>query len=137
MSTGKNSMVLPRLSVRALAVGLFTMLALDLVSGIAVLVLWPGATSTSADVVAIAAQPAYLAVTFVLGTMTTAVGGCVCARLAPRLPYWHAAAFGILSVVMGLLLSDLAQPLWFTAMAILVTIPSAVYGAHVSLKQGR
>lgn len=130
-------MEIPRLSVRALAVGLVTMLALDLMTGIAVLVLWPGDTSTSADVAALAAQPAYLAMTFVLGTLTTAVGGGVCARLAPTLPYWNAAAFGVLSVVVGLLLSDLTQPLWFTVMAILVTIPAAVYGAHVGLKRRR
>lgn len=137
MSADKSSMVFPRLSARALAVGLITMLALDLVSGIAVLFLWPGDTSTPADIAAIAAQPAYLAVTFVLGTMTTAVGGGLCARLASSLPYWHAATFGVLSVVAGLLLSDPTQPLWFTVMAVLVTIPSAVYGGHVGLKRSR
>jgi hypothetical protein len=110
---------------------------LDLVSGISVLALWPGDASTAADVTTIAAQPAYLAVSFVLGTMTTAVGGGFCARLAPKLPYWNAAAFGVLSVVVGLLLSDLTQPLWFTAMAILVTIPAAICGAHAGLKRRR
>lgn len=128
-------MELPRLSMRALAVGLITMLALDLVSGIALLLVWPGPASTSAEVATIAAQPVYLAVAFLLGTLTTAVGGGVCARLAPRLPYWNAAAFGVLSVAVGLLLSDLSQPWWFTATAVLITVPAAIYGAHRSLKR--
>ena len=130
-------MQLPRLSLRALAVGLVIMLALDLVSGFAVLVLWPGSPRTSADIAAVVAQPAYMVVAFVLGTMTTAVGGGVCARLAPVLPYWNAAAFGVMSVAVGLLLSDADQPWWFTAMGTLVTIPAAVYGARVGLKRGR
>jgi hypothetical protein len=130
-------MELPRLSVRALAVGLVTMLALDLLSGVVVLILWPGGTRTSADVAAIAAQPAYLVVAFVLGTLTTAVGGAVCARLAPTLPYWHAAAFGVLSVAVGMLLSDGSQPWWFTAMASLVTMPAAICGAQLGLKRSR
>jgi hypothetical protein len=128
-------MEMPRLSLRALASGLVTMLALDLMSGVALLVLWPGDARTSADVAAIAAQPAYLLVSFVLGTLTTAFGGGVCARVAPALPYWNAAAFGVLSVSVGLVLSDPSQPWWFTTMAILVTVPAALYGAHRGLNR--
>lgn len=131
-------MELPRLSLRALAVGLITMLALDLVTGLALLLLWSSGPMTAADVAALAAQPAYMTASFVLGTMTTAVGGGISARLAPRLPYWHAAAFGVLSVAVGLLLSDpTQQPGWFTAMACLVTIPAALYGGHRGLGRGR
>lgn len=130
-------MELPRLNVRALAVGLVTMLALDLVSGFAMLVLWPGDSGMPANIAAFAAQPAYMAVAFVLGTITTAVGGGVCARLAPVLPYWNAAAFGVLSIAAGLLLSDSTQPWWFTAMATLVTMPAALYGSHMVLRRSR
>lgn len=126
-------MELPRLSVRALAAGLVVMLALDLVLGFVLLVVWPGETKTSADIGAIAADPAYLAVAFILGAMTTAIGGAVCARQAPTLPYWHSATFGVLSIIAGLLLSDSTQPWWFTAMATLVSIPAAVYGARLGL----
>jgi len=111
------------------------MLALDLVSGVALLVLWPGDARSSADVAGIAAQPAYLLVSFVLGTLTTAVGGGVCARTAPKLPYWNAAAFAGLSVAVGLLLSDPAQPWWFTTMAVLITVPAALYGAYRGLNR--
>ncbi len=130
-------MELPRLNVRALAAGLVIMLALDLLTGFAVLVLWPGDTRTSADVAAIAAQPAYMLVAFVLGTITTAVGGGVSARLAPTLPYWNAAAFGVLSVAVGLFLSDSTQPGWYTALGTLVTLPAALYGAQVGLGRPR
>jgi len=136
MPVDRNPIELPRLSLRALAVGLVTMLALDLASGIALLILWPG-VRTSADFAALADQPAYLAISFVLGTLTTAVGGGVCARLAPTLPYWHAAAFGVLSVVVGLLLSDPGQSWWFTALGVLATLPAALLGAQAALKRSR
>ena len=137
MPADKKPMELPRLNLRAIAVGPVTMLALDLVSGLAVLMLWPGASWTPAGAEAMAAEPAYLAVAFVLGTLTTVVGGAVCARLAPVLPYWNAAAFGALGIAVGLLLSDSAQPWGFTAMAILVTVPAALYGAQLGLKRSR
>lgn len=135
MPADKKPMELPRLNVRAIAIGLAATLALDLVSGLAVLMLWPGANWTAADVEAMATQPTYLAIAFVLGTLTTVVGGGVCARLAPVLPYWNAAAFGVLGIAVGLLLSDATQPWWFTAMAILATVPAALYGAHLGLKR--
>lgn len=137
MPADKKPMELPRLNGRAIAVGLVTTLALDLVSGLVVLLLWPGAAWTAADIEAMATQPAYLAVAFLLGTLTTVVGGGVCARLAPVLPYWNAAAFGVVCIAVGLLLSDSTQPAWFTAMAIVVTIPAALYGAQMSLKRSR
>ena len=137
VSADRNRMQLPRLSLRALAVGLVAMLALDLVSGFVVLLLWPGSPRTSADIAAVVAQPAYMTVAFMLGTMTTAVGGGICARLAATLPYWNAAAFGVLGVAVGLLLSDSTQPWWFTALGSLVTVPAALYGARVGLQRGR
>jgi len=130
-------MTLPRLSVRALAVALISMLALDLVLGFVVLIVWPGNVSTSADFAALTAQPEYLAVALVLGTMTTVVGGSICARLAPTVPYWHAAVFGVLSIAAGLMLSDATQPAWFTALATLVSLPAAIYGGHMGLKKRR
>jgi hypothetical protein len=97
-------MKLPRLSLRALAVGLISMLAMDFVLGFAVLVLWPG-ISASTDVASLVVDPAYIAVALVLGSLTTAMGGAICARLAPSVPYWHAAVLGVLSIVAGLLLA--------------------------------
>jgi hypothetical protein len=114
------------------------MLALDLVLGIAVLVLWPGSgVGTSEDASALYSQPAYLAVALVLGTMTTAIGGAICARWAPSLPYWNVAAFGSLSFVVGLLLAESTQPLWFTAVGSLLTMPAAIYGAYIGLRRSR
>lgn len=114
------------------------MFALDLVWGIAVLTLWPeGGPGSARDTSALYSQPAYLVVGFVLGTMTTAVGGAVCARRSPALPYWNVAAFGVLSLAAGLLLSDATQPIWFTVFANLLTIPAAIIGGYRGLKQSR
>lgn len=109
VASGK-SMKLPRLSLRVLAIALVCMLGMDLVLGFAVLVFCPGA-STSADLAALAVDLAYMTVAFILGTLTTTMGGAICARLAPSLPYWHAGVFGALSIVAGQLLSDYAHRL--------------------------
>lgn len=135
VASGK-SMKLPPLSVRVLGIALVCMLGMDLVLGIAVLALWPS-VSTSADLSALAVDPTYMTVAFTLGTLTTAMGGAICARLAPSVPYWHAAAFGVLSIVAGLLLSDSSQPTWFAVLATIVTIPAALFGANRRLKARR
>ena len=110
------------------------MLALDLVLGMTVLLLWAGnGASTSAE--AMYSDAVYMALALTLGTMTTAVGGAMCARWAPVQPYWNAAAFGAVSVVAGLLLSDANQPGWFTFLACLLSIPAAIYGARMYLRR--
>lgn len=129
---------MPTFSIKAISLGLVTMLALDLIVGLALLVLWPGGSDdASADASAMYAQPAYLAVALILGTLTTTVGGMVCARRATALPYWNVAAFGALSMVVGLLLSDAIQPVWFTVLASLLTMPAAIWGARIALRKGQ
>jgi len=125
------------ISIKAVFMGIVTTLTIDLMTSIVMLLLWPrdGAEGAAADAVPVFLQPTHLAVALVLGTVSTAIGGAVCARQAPALPYWNTAAYGAAGVVIGMLLADPAQPAWFSALAWLATIPAALVGAGMALKR--
>ena len=72
-----------------------------------------------------------------LGTLTTIVGGYVCAKVANRLPYMNAAALGVVGLVVGVLLADGDSPLWFNVLGLLVVLPSALLGGHFAKVQAR
>jgi hypothetical protein len=66
----------------------------------------------------------------ILGTLTTAVGGYVAARLAKSVPYWNALVFGIVGIIVGILMAgDL--PLWYTVLGFGLTLPAALLGAYI------
>jgi hypothetical protein len=74
-------------------------------------------------------DPAYLRAALILGTASTIVGGWLVARIARRIPYFNALAYGLLSVVLSVLLSgDL--PLWVQVVGTLLTLPAALFGAY-------
>ncbi|MFO7305536.1 MAG: hypothetical protein C0P74_008460 [Gammaproteobacteria bacterium] len=76
----------------------------------------------------------YLLLSFVFGTGTTVLGGYLAARLGRIVPYFHALAFGLLSIVLGLLTA--AQiPTWYHTVGILITVPAALVGAHIAKRQ--
>lgn len=125
------------ISIKAIFMGIVTTLAIDLATSLALLVLWPrGDGDGPADALPVYLEPSHLAVALVLGTVSTAIGGAVCARQAPALPYWNTAAYGVVGIVIGMLLSDPAQPIWFSALAWLLTLPAALVGASRALKRG-
>jgi hypothetical protein len=74
-------------------------------------------------------DPAYLRAALILGTASTIVGGWLVARIARRIPYFNALAYGLLSVVLSVLLSgDL--PLWVRVVGTILTLPAALFGAY-------
>jgi CBS domain containing-hemolysin-like protein len=74
-------------------------------------------------------DPAYLRAALILGTVSTVVGGWLVARIARRIPYFNALAYGLLSVVLSVLLSgDL--PLWVRVVGTILTLPAALLGAY-------
>jgi CBS domain containing-hemolysin-like protein len=74
-------------------------------------------------------DPAYLRAALILGTASTVVGGWLVARIARRIPYFNALAYGLLSVVLSVLLSgDL--PLWVRVVGTILTLPAALLGAY-------
>jgi hypothetical protein len=74
-------------------------------------------------------EPGYLRAVLVLGTASTIVGGWLVARMARRIPYFNALAYGLLSVVLSALLSD-DLPTWVRVVGIALTLPAALAGAY-------
>jgi predicted phage tail protein len=72
-------------------------------------------------------QPSYLLLSGALGLLATALGGFVAAKVAIVAPLLNAACVGLFDLVLGVLLIGDA-PLWFTAMALLLTLPAAIMG---------
>jgi hypothetical protein len=68
-----------------------------------------------------------------LGTSTTVGGAYLAARLARRIPYYHGLAMGILGVLFILVTWDRGLG-WLNLLALLVTIPASLYGAHLAKK---
>lgn len=72
-------------------------------------------------------QPSYLLLSGALGLLATALGGFVAAKVAIVAPLLNAACVGLFDLVLGVLLIGDA-PLWFTVMALLLTLPAAIMG---------
>lgn len=77
----------------------------------------------------------FLLAGLVLGTLSTVVAAYVSARMARRLPYMHAAAVGVLGLLLGLLLGDDTLPLWFDALGQLSILPAALVGGHLAKRR--
>ena len=87
----------------------------------------------SAAAAALAANPGFLRTALILGTASTVVGGFLVARIARRLPYFNALAYGVVGMVIGTVLSatgDVEFPLWFRVVGIGVTVPASLLGAY-------
>jgi hypothetical protein len=72
-------------------------------------------------------QPFYLLLSGVLGLLATALGGFVAAKVAIVAPLLNAACVGLFDLVLGILLIGDA-PLWFSVIALLLTLPAAIAG---------
>jgi hypothetical protein len=130
-----------RFDPKAIVIAMLLSLALDVVASI-VLVAGFGAKldagmtqeQVQAAVLAVTQTTGFLMASLVVGTATTVFGGYVAARVAHGYPYFNALAVGVVGIVLGLLLADDA-PLWFSAAAYLLSLPSALWGGHLARQQ--
>lgn len=76
---------------------------------------------------------AYVPWMMVLGTATTVGGAYLAARLARRIPYYHGLAMGILGILF-IFLTWNSELGWLNVLGLLVTVPAALYGAHLAKK---
>ena len=138
MNGGSGGVNIGIISVKAVALGTAVTLVLDMLIGGTTIFLFgqsafqPGISEAEATRMlgAITHDTSFLLVALVLGTLTTIVGGYVCAKVAKRLPYMNAAAMGVVGLVVGVLLADGDSPLWFTISGLLVVLPSALLGGY-------
>lgn len=72
-------------------------------------------------------QAPYLLLSGVLGLLATALGGFVAAKVAAVAPLLNAACVGLFDLILGILLIGDA-PLWFSVIALFLTLPAAIMG---------
>jgi hypothetical protein len=72
-------------------------------------------------------QAPYLLLSGVLGLLATALGGFVAAKVAAVAPLLNAACVGLFDLILGIFLVGDA-PLWFSVVALLLTLPAAISG---------
>jgi hypothetical protein len=87
----------------------------------------------NAAAAALASDPGFLRAALLLGTASTVVGGFLVARIARRLPYFNALAYGVLGMALSIVLSTMGDgdlPPWFRVVGIGVTVPASLLGAY-------
>lgn len=132
-----------RVSPKALLTSLAVMLALDTLGGMILTIFFASQSirenttpeQTRAAVEAMNQSTGFLLSALAYGTVTTIFGGYLAARIAKRLPYFNAAALGLASAAIGILLSG-NSPLWFNIVGFFVTLPAALFGGHLSKRDG-
>lgn len=124
------------ISPKAVLLALLAVLGIDILSGMVMLGIFaPNLSAEMTDeelrrvLSDLMRNRKYILLSLILGTASTALGGYLAARLARTVPYFNALAFGILGVLIGLLTSG-ELPTWYRIVAILITIPAALTGAH-------
>jgi hypothetical protein len=130
---------LPPISFKSIAIAFTAELGVDFLISLLVFgffagdSLKPGMTDLEFEEVArqVTQTTAYVPWMMLLGTGTTVGGAYLAARLARRIPYYHGLAMGILGVLFILVTWDRGLG-WLNLLALLVTIPASLYGAHLA-----
>lgn len=130
------------ISLKAIAIALIATFALDIVSGIALTAILGGESlapemteqQTADAIVALTTTRAFLTWSFVLGTLSTVVGGYIAVRIAKTVPYLNALAFGVLGIVFGALMAE-GLPLWFNVLGFALVLPAALLGGHIAKRR--
>jgi hypothetical protein len=128
------------ISFKAVIFGIAAMFALDILVGSVLAGIFgeglrPDMTEPEMEAVfaGLVKNGAYLFWGAMLGTLTTVVGGYVAARTAKIVPYKNAFAFGLLGIFICSFMTS-GLPLWYTVLGIGMTLPAALFGAHIAKK---
>jgi hypothetical protein len=106
------------IDIRAIVLATLAVFGIDFVTGIVLFSVFTELVANASEeqvraaAVALAKDPGYLRAVLILGTASTVVGGFLVARIARRIPYFNALAYGVL----GMLISTLTTgelPMWF------------------------
>ena len=123
------------IDIRAILLATLAVFGIDFLSSIALFAVFGDHAANCSEeqvraaVEALSRNPAYLRTALVLGTASTVVGGFLVARIARRIPYFNALAYGVLGAVLSTLTTgDL--PMWFRVVGIGLTVPAALLGAY-------
>lgn len=124
------------IDIRAILLATLAVFGIDFVSSIALFAVFGDQVANGSEeqvrnvVEALSKNPGYLRTALVLGTASTVVGGFLVARIARRIPYFNALAYGVLGIALSLLWTGGEPPTWFTVIGIGLTVPAALLGAY-------
>lgn len=127
------------ISLKAIVVAVVAALSLDVIFGIALIVILGGPSfgpewsdeQFNAALDVLTASQAFLVWSALLGTLSTLVGGYIAARFSESLPYMNAFVFGMLGLILGMLTAD-GLPLWFNVVGFVSVVPAALLGGHLA-----
>jgi uncharacterized membrane protein YjgN (DUF898 family) len=123
------------IDLRAIVLATLAVFGIDFVTGIVLFSTFTDLVANASDeqvraaAVALAKDRGYLRAALILGTASTVVGGYLVARIARRIPYFNALAYGVLGMVLSTLTTG-ELPLWFRVVGIGLTIPASLLGAY-------
>jgi hypothetical protein len=127
--------MIKHIDIRAIVLATLAVFGIDFVTGIVLFSVFTDLVANASEeqvraaAVALAKDPGYLRAVLILGTASTVIGGFLVARIARRIPYFNALAYGVL----GMLISTLTTgelPMWFRVVGIGLTIPASLLGAY-------
>lgn len=130
------------ISIKAIVLATLAVIGIDLLSQLMLVAVFgerlvnPTDAEIEAATAALYANRSFMTAVLIVGTVSTVVGGYLVARLAGRLPYFNALAFGVFGILLGLLMPSSDLPRWFIIMSVLLTIPAALLGAWLSKRHG-
>ena len=123
------------IDIRAIVLATLAVFGIDFVTGIVLFSTFSDLVANATDeqvraaAVALANDRGYLRAALILGTASTVVGGYLVARLARRIPYFNALAYGVLGMVLSTLTTG-ELPAWFRVVGIGLTVPASLLGAY-------
>ena len=127
--------MMKHIDLRAIVLATLAVFGIDFVTGIVLFSTFSDLVANASDeqvraaAVALAKDRGYLRAALILGTGSTVVGGYLVARLARRIPYFNALAYGVLGMVLSMFTTG-ELPLWFRVVGIGLTIPASLLGAY-------
>jgi len=127
--------MMKHIDLRAIVLATLAVFGIDFVTGIVLFSTFSDLVANATDeqvraaAVALANDRGYLRAALILGTGSTVVGGYLVARLARRIPYFNALAYGVLGMVLSTFTTG-ELPLWFRVVGIGLTIPASLLGAY-------
>jgi hypothetical protein len=123
------------LSIKGIALGIIAVFVIEITLGF---VLGFGASVLSVDLMSEEALKAGLKTNTGLlwfgmfsGALSNVIGGYMAARLAKEAIYLNSGMIGVIIIVIGLLAGG-ESPLWFTVLAYISTLPSALLGGYLA-----
>ena len=128
--------MMKHIDIRAIVLATLAVFGIDFVTGIVLFSVFTDLVANASEeqvraaAVALAADPGYLRAVLILGTASTVVGGFLVARIARRIPYFNALAYGVLGMVLSTLTTG-ELPLWFRVVGIGLTVPASLLGAYL------